>query len=326
MHEMVLVTGGAGFIGSHLCETLVALGHRVRVLAHYNSQRSIGNLVHLPKNLLNEIDIIFGDIQDATCVERAIDGCSVVFHLAALIGVPYSYLAPANYINTNVLGTLNVLQACRERKVRRVIHTSTSEVYGTALKPVIDEQHPLQGQSPYSASKIAADKVAESFFRSFGTPVVTVRPFNTYGPRQSERAVLPTIIIQALKRREVRLGNASVFRDYNYVADTVEGFILASRAKNVIGETINIGSGEWRSVSDMVGLVAELLGKRLKVTQETGRYRPADSEVLKLRCDYAKARALLGYKPAHSLKEGLRSTIAFYRRNLSMFSGNEYVV
>ena len=328
MHEreLVLVTGGTGFIGSHLCEKLVGLGYQVRVLAHYNSQRAIGNLAFLPKARLEKLEIVFGDIQDGNFVKSAVAGCSKVFHLAALIGIPYSYLAPVSYIQTNVLGTIHLLQACRELGVKRLIHTSTSEVYGTALYSPIDEKHSLQGQSPYSASKIGADKVVESYYRSFNTPVVTVRPFNTFGPRQSERAVLPTIIVQAIKGKQIVLGDLSPLRDFNYVLDTVKGFILAAEAGDAVGEVINIGSGKCHSVGDAVKLVGEIVGRDLKVTEDRKRIRPANSEVFKLQCDYTKAKNMLGYKPDYSLKKGLERSVAFYRRYLKNFSGKEYVV
>lgn len=325
-NRVAMVTGANGFIGSHLCEALVLLGYQVRAFAHYNSQNSVGNLRYLATDRLDQLEIIFGDIRDGDFVRNAVSGCSVIFHLAALIGIPYSYLAPASYFQTNILGTINILQACRELGVEKLVHTSTSEVYGSAVYSPIDEKHMLQGQSPYSASKIGADKAVESFHRSFHTPVVTLRPFNTFGPRQSERAVIPSIIVQALKQNRIQLGDLSPLRDFNYVEDTVQGFIKAAEIDRAVGETINIGSGTCYTVGSIVEIVGELMNRRLEVITEPKRFRPANSEVRKLQCDYTKAKEMLGYSPVYSLEKGLERTIEFYREHLDKFSGKDYAV
>ena len=322
--KRVLVTGAGGFIGSHLTERLVGLGASVRALVHYNALGTWGWLDFSP--VRDEIEVISGDICDRDSVLRAAQGVEIVFHLAALIAIPYSYHAPASYVRTNVEGTLNVLQAARERGVERVVHTSTSEVYGTARYVPIDEAHPLQGQSPYSASKIGADKLAEAFHLSFGLPVVILRPFNTFGPRQSARAVIPTIITQALANQEIRLGNLSPTRDLNFVLDTVEGFICAAASPAAIGKTINIGTGREISVGDLARLILGLLGKELPIVCEEERVRPAGSEVERLCADNRLAREVLGWQPRHTLEEGLRKTIEWMEGHLERYRPGLYVV
>jgi NAD dependent epimerase/dehydratase len=322
--KRILVTGAGGFIGSHLTERLVELGAKTRALVHYRSNGSWGWLDRSSRK--SDIEITAGDIRDRDCVMTAMRGADVVFHLAALIGIPYSYAAPASYVETNIGGTLNILQAARDLNITRVVHTSTSEVYGTARRVPIDEQHPLQGQSPYSASKIGADKLAESFFLSFGLSVVTMRPFNTFGPRQSARAVIPAIISQSLTGDVVSLGNLHPTRDFNYVENTVAGFIRCAESDDVAGQTINVGSGEETSIGDIVKKVAAILGKNVQVRQQEARQRPETSEVERLIADNARARKSLGWKPAVSLDEGLRRTIEWIRENLNEYRTDRYVV
>lgn len=308
----VLVTGGMGFIGSHLVERLVQDGARVKVLGRYNSHGSLGWLDHSPAR--GHFEPILGDVRDADLVRSCCQGVEVVFHLAALIGIPYSYLAPSSYVETNIQGTLNILQAARACDVGRLVHTSTSEVYGTALRVPIDEDHPLQGQSPYSASKIAADKLAESFHLSFNLPVVTARPFNTFGPRQSTRAVIPTIISQALAGDSVRLGSLSPTRDFNFVENTVEGFLALATAPEVVGKTYNLGTGKEISVGDLAALIFRLVGRELPVETEAARRRPEKSEVERLLADSTRARQDLGWSPRIGLEEGLQRTIEWMRQ------------
>jgi NAD dependent epimerase/dehydratase len=307
----VLVTGAAGFIGSHLVEALVARDMRVTCMVRYNSNSGIGNLSLLSETALSTLKIAAGDITDSDFVFRTVEGHDTVLHLAALIGIPYSYVAPRSYVRTNIEGTLNVLEAARRFGVKRIVHTSTSEVYGTARYTPIDEDHPLQGQSPYAASKIAADKLAESYFRAFGTPVVTLRPFNTYGPRQSARAFIPTIISQARTQDEVSLGAVTPTRDLTYVTDTVEGFIRAASIPGIEGETINLGTGEACSVGEFAHLILQMMGRAIPIRHDQTRDRPANSEVMKLISDNSKAHRLLGWKPCTSIADGLRKTIAF---------------
>lgn len=309
----VVVTGAGGFIGSHLTEELARRGARVRALVRYNSRGHWGFLEKPPRG----VEVRPGDVTDASFVDELIAGQDVVFHLAALIGIPYSYVAPNSYVAVNVQGTLNVLQACRRRRVGKLVHTSTSEVYGTALYTPIDEKHPLQGQSPYSATKIAADHLAESFHRSFGLPVAVARPFNTYGPRQSARAVIPTIITQVLRdKTEIELGDPSPIRDFNYVADTVAGFIAVAQSPRSVGQVVNLGSGRPISVGAAAARVFELTGRRVRIIQDRKRVRPAKSEVRELLCDNGKARRLLGWRPRWSLDEGLVATIDYLQRHL----------
>lgn len=324
MAERVLVTGAAGFIGSHLVERLVREGYAVRAYVHYNALSHWGHLEKLPPDVLGHVEIMPGDLADSFMVDHAVSGCALVFHLGALIGIPYSYTAPAAYVATNVTGTLNVLQACRRHGVRRLLHTSTSEVYGTAQYVPIDERHPLVGQSPYSASKIAADKLAESFFLSFSTPVVTVRPFNTYGPRQSARAVIPTIISQALKGPDVQLGSTETVRDFTYVEDTAAGFLAAARAAGVEGEVLNLGTGEAVTVGELVQRIGKIVGRTLAVRQDPVRIRPAASEVGRLISDNRRARTLLGWAPQVGLDAGLARTVDAIAASLGEYKTNVY--
>jgi NAD dependent epimerase/dehydratase len=321
----VLVTGAGGFIGSHLAQRLVREGCAVRAMLHYDSRPHRGNLEHVDPDILKHIEILSGDVQDAHFMIDAVCGCAAVFHLAALIAIPYSYHAPASYVQTNVLGTLNVLQACRSAGVQRVVHTSTSECYGTALYEPIDEKHPLQGQSPYSASKIGADKIAESFHLSFDLPVTTVRPFNTYGPRQSARAVIPTILAQLLAGEPaLRLGSLEPLRDFNFVDDTVEGFVAAARCDAAIGQTLNIGSGKKFSIGQLAQECMKITGRHVPMITDEQRVRPVHSEVGVLLCNYDKARQLTGWSPRVTLPQGLQLTGQFVQRHLSQFRVQEY--
>ncbi|HEU5131913.1 MAG TPA: SDR family NAD(P)-dependent oxidoreductase [Pyrinomonadaceae bacterium] len=322
--KKVLVTGAGGFIGSHLTERLVELGAKTRAFVRYSSTGSWGWLDQSP--LKNDVEVVLGDIRDQDTVTHALAGVDIVFHLAALIAIPYSYQAPLSYVRTNVEGTLNVLQAAQRTEAEMVVHTSTSEVYGTARTVPIDENHPLQGQSPYSASKIGADKIAESFHLSFGLPVVTVRPFNTFGPRQSARAVIPTIITQALNSSEIRLGNLEPTRDLNFVADTVEGFIKAAETPKAIGETINLGSGREISIRDLAALILKLMNRDMPIALEGARVRPENSEVDRLCADSRKGQSILGWTPKYSLEDGLTATIEWIRENSERYRTGIYVV
>ena len=315
--KRILVTGADGFIGSHLTESLVRLGCRVRALVLYNSFNSWGWLDHSAPEIKDALEVFAGDIRDPHGVKAAMQGCDVVLHLAALIAIPYSYHSPDTYVETNIKGTLNILQAARELGVERVVHTSTSEVYGTARYVPIDEEHPLQGQSPYSATKIAADQMALAFHRSFATPVAVIRPFNTYGPRQSARAVIPTIITQLLAgRREVKLGALSPTRDFNYVADTVQGFLAVARADRAVGEVINVGSGFEVSVGETARLIADAVGVEIEIVSDTQRLRPEKSEVERLLADNDRARRLAGWTPEYAgldgFARGLRQTVEWF--------------
>jgi NAD dependent epimerase/dehydratase len=309
--DRVLVTGADGFIGSHLVEALVRRGDRVRAFVLYNSFNHRGWLDHLDAAILTELEIVPGDIRDAERVRDALRGCAVVHHLAALIPIPYSYLAPASYIDTNVTGTLNVLQAARSLGVRKLVQTSTSEVYGTARFVPITEDHPLHAQSPYAASKIAADQLALSFKASFGLPVAIIRPFNTFGPRQSIRAVIPTVIVQALSgAQRIRLGATHATRDFTFVEDTVAGFLAVADSDRAIGEVINIGSDCEIRVDAVVEAVGRAVGRTLKIERDPERERPPTSEVERLRADNRKARDLLGWRPAHGGEAGFARAIA----------------
>ena len=323
----VAVTGGGGFIGSHLVEELARQGAKVRALVHYNHRNHWGHLEDLAPALRKRVEVRAGDVQDPHYMIDFTRGQEVVFHLAALIPIPYSYVAPSSFVATNVQGTLNVLQACRASGARRIIHTSTSEVYGTALYTPIDEKHPLQAQSPYSASKIGADAIADSFHRSFGLPVSIARPFNTYGPRQSARAVLPSAIIQlAAGRAKVRLGDLTPVRDFNYVADTVDGFLAIAASKRAIGETINLGTGRGVTVGAAVALLQKTMGTNVPVVRDGARLRPKKSEVFKLICDARKARRLTGWRPRRRLEEGLAEAAAYIRERLSDYKPDAYNV
>jgi NAD dependent epimerase/dehydratase len=327
----ILVTGAGGFIGSHLVEALVARNCAVRAMVQYNSRGTWGWLDAFPDDLKKRIDIFRGDIRDPNGVRTAMRGCDTVMHLAALIAIPYSYHSPDAYIDTNIKGTLNILQAARDLGVRKVVHTSTSEVYGTARFVPITETHPLQGQSPYSASKIGADQLAMSFYSSFETPVAIIRPFNTYGPRQSARAVLPTIIMQvASGRRVLDLGAITPTRDFNYVSDTVGGFIAVAASDMSVGEVINIGSNFEISIGDAAHLVGELMGVDLTIRTDDERIRPEKSEVARLWADNSLARKLLGWTPEFAgregLKRGLACTIDWFSRseNLARYKSGQY--
>ncbi len=322
--KKVLVTGADGFIGSHLVERLVAEGARVRAFVYYNSFGRWGWLDDSPA--ARETEVVAGDITDGDFVHEAMRDCEIVFHLAALIAIPYSYHAPRAYLRTNAEGTLNVLQAARTLGVARVVHTSTSEVYGTAQRVPIAEDHPLQGQSPYSASKIAADKLAESFHLSFGLPVVTLRPFNTFGPRQSARAVIPTIISQGLRGGKVGLGNLTPTRDLTYVTDTAEGFLCAGSADGIEGRTINLGTGREVSIGDLVTMIGDILGRKLECEVQDERVRPKGSEVERLLSDNTLARELMGWAPALTLEEGLARTVEWVRSNMEEFRRDGYVI
>jgi dTDP-glucose 4,6-dehydratase len=303
--KKILVTGADGFIGSHLTEQLVRQGHTVKAFVQYNSFNSWGWLDHCAEDVKGSFDIFSGDIRDPNGVREAVKGCDTVLHLAALIAIPFSYHSPDSYVDTNVKGTLNVLQAVRSEGIDRMIHTSTSEVYGSAQYVPIDENHPLQGQSPYSATKIAADQLAQSFFLSFNTPVVTIRPFNTYGPRQSARAVIPSIITQiASGQKNIKLGSLHPTRDFNYVADTVTGFIKAIEASSCIGETINLGSNFEISIGKTVELIASVMGADITITTEDQRLRPSGSEVERLWAANDKAKRLLGWEPQYGAADG----------------------
>lgn len=332
INRKVLVTGAGGFIASHLVERLVDLGAQVRAFVRYNSRNDPGLLGLLSREKLEQMEIVAGDLRDLSGLKDSMRDCQTVFHLGALIAIPYSYLHPQEVVETNVLGTLNILLAGRETPgLERIVHTSTSEVYGTALRVPIDEAHPLQGQSPYSASKIGADKLAESFHLSFGLPVVTLRPFNTYGPRQSARAVIPTIISQALTGDVIRLGNLDARRDLTYVSDTVEGFLLAAQSNQAVGQTINLGTGTEVSIGQLTELILDILDSdavqyRPRVEVEQGRLRPEKSEVQRLLSDNSKARELLGWQPQVDLHEGLRRTIQWVRDNLDRFDPGTYQI
>jgi dTDP-glucose 4,6-dehydratase len=320
----VLVTGAGGFIGSHLVEALLAMGASVRAFVRYTSRNDPGLLRDLGQADFARLEIIAGDLRDERAVREAARDCKIVFHLGALISIPYSYRHPVEVAETNFMGSLNMLTACLDASVERLVHTSTSEVYGTALRVPIDENHPLQGQSPYSASKIGADKLAESFFCTYNLPVVTVRPFNTYGPRQSARAVIPTIITQALANETVQLGNLETTRDFTYVDDTVRGFLLAAEARDVEGQTFNLGSGEEISIGDLAHTIIDLLHAPDEIVQDPERLRPEASEVLRLLSNNSLARQRLGWQPTFSLKQGLEHTIAWIREHLDRYRVGSY--
>lgn len=325
--KKVLVTGSEGFIGSHLTERLVELGADVTALVQYNSFNNWGWIDTFDKNVKESIKVVTGDIREYDGMKRIIKGQDVVFHLAALIAIPYSYLSPMAYVRTNVEGTTNVLEACRDFDVEKVVHTSTSETYGTALYVPIDEKHPMQGQSPYSASKIGADKIAESFYRSFNTPVATIRPFNTYGPRQSARAVIPTIISQVLAgKKEIKLGSLTPTRDFNYVKDTAEAFIKVAESDKTIGEVINAGSNYEITIGDTVKKIIEIIGSDVKILCDDERIRPEKSEVNRLWAENAKIKELTGWAPQYSIDEGLRETVEWIRNNMQYYKPDIYNV
>ncbi|MBA7467396.1 UDP-N-acetylglucosamine 4-epimerase [subsurface metagenome] len=310
--KTVLVTGAGGFIGSHLTEKLVDSGAKVRAFVRYNSRNDWGLIGTLPSHTKEKIEVIMGDLRDPETIRSVMKDVDAVFHLGALIAIPYSYIHPREVVETNIMGTLNILNAAKEYKPEKIIHTSTSEVYGTAQYVPIDEKHPLQGQSPYSASKIGADKLAESFYRSYDLPITTLRPFNTYGPRQSARAVIPTIITQALAQNKVLLGSLEPTRDLSYVNDVVDGFIKAAESERSIGEVINIGSGFEISINDLANKIISLIGKKVNIVSDSKRVRPPKSEVERLMADNSKAKELLNWEPKVSLDEGLRKTIDWF--------------
>jgi dTDP-glucose 4,6-dehydratase len=325
----VLVTGAEGFIGSHLVEALVAAGASVRAFVWYNSFSRWGWLEtpHVSGALIDAIEIFPGDIRDTGRVRAAVNGCDVVFHLASLIAIPFSYLSPGSYVDTNVGGALNVLEACRAEGVQCLVHTSTSEVYGTALRVPIDETHPLQGQSPYSASKIGADALAESYQKAFGLPVVTVRPFNTYGPRQSARAVIPTILSQLhAGATRLRLGSLAPTRDFTFVVDTVRGFLAAAGCEPALGHVVNLGSGREISIGDLARMLCEVTGQDAEIEVDPGRLRPSESEVERLCAGTGRAAAWLKWAPQVSLREGLQRTSDWIRAHPEAFKAAVYNV
>ncbi|MBI5643500.1 MAG: SDR family NAD(P)-dependent oxidoreductase [Deltaproteobacteria bacterium] len=330
-YKKVLVTGADGFIGSHLTEELVRRGYDVRAFVLYNSFNSWGWLDTADKEILKSIDVFAGDIRDPHGVKEALKGCEAVFHLAALIAIPYSYHSPDTYVDTNVKGTLNVVQAARELGLKKIIHTSTSEVYGTARFVPITEEHPLQGQSPYSASKIGADHIAMSFYSSFDTPVSIIRPFNTYGPRQSARAVIPAVITQIASGKEkIKLGALHPTRDFNFIRDTVSGFIAALESGASIGEIINIGSNYEVSIGDTVRFISEIMGANIEIETEQARLRPDKSEVERLWADNSKAKRLLGWEPEYGglegFSKGLEETVNWFKNpdNLKAYKTGIY--
>lgn len=326
---LVAVTGAEGFIGSHLVEALVASGHRVRAMAQYNSFSSFGWLETLDAETMSQVDVVLGDVRDPGSVRGLVDGAEAVYHLAALIAIPYSYQAPHSYVDTNITGTLNVLEAVRQLEIPRLVHTSTSETYGTAQTVPISEDHPINTQSPYAASKAGGDRLADSYFASFGTPVVTLRPFNTFGPRQSMRAVIPTVIGQvAAGERTITLGDLRPTRDFSYVRDTARAFLAVGTAPagSVVGRTFNAGTGGEISVGDLVQLIGKLMETDLDVIEDEQRIRPAGSEVMRLVCDASRLRDATGWAPDHSLEQGLEDTIAFFRdpANLARYKTDLY--
>jgi NAD dependent epimerase/dehydratase len=327
----VLVTGADGFIGSHLTEALVKNGFDVRAFVFYNSFNSWGWLDHCDSNVKGKFEVFAGDIRDPQGVRKAMEGCDGVLHLAALIGIPFSYHSPDTYVDTNIKGTLNILQAARDLGVSKLIHTSTSEVYGTAQFVPITEEHPLQGQSPYSASKIGADQIAMSFYSSFSTPITIIRPFNTFGPRQSARAVIPTIITQIENgKKKIKLGALSPTRDFNYVLDTVAGFMAALKSEKVVGEVINIGSNYEISIEDAAQIIAKVMGEKIEIVSDEQRVRPENSEVERLWAENRKALDLLGWKPEYGglegFKRGLQATVDWFKKpeNLSCYKSDVY--
>jgi len=323
--KWVLVTGAGGFIGSQLVEALLEQGANMRAFVRYTSRKDPGLLRQLNPEDFAKLEIVAGDLRDEHAVRHAIQGCQVVFHLGALISIPYSYHHPFEVAETNFMGTLNILMACHYLGVRRLVHTSTSEVYGTARQALIDEGHPLQGQSPYSASKIGADKLAESFFCAYNLPVVTVRPFNTFGPRQSARAVIPAIITQALAEGStIQLGNLATTRDFTYVSDTVRGFILAAEAGQVEGQVFNLGTGQETSIGDLARKIIQMVGRPVEIMLDPERLRPEPSEVLRLLSDNSLARQRLGWGPEVTLDEGLDQTIAWIRDHLDLYRVGTY--
>jgi NAD dependent epimerase/dehydratase len=325
--KKVLVTGAGGFIGSHLVEALLEKSADVRAFVKYNGRGDWGMISDLHKETQKNIEVISGNICDPFFVRKAVQGCDYVFHLAALIGIPYSYVAPNDYVSVNVQGTVNVLQACRDERTTRLIHTSTSETYGTAQYVPIDEKHPLQGQSPYSASKIGADKIVESYHNSFELPVVTVRPFNTFGPRQSARAFIPTVISQALMGDKLVLGSLEPVRDLTFVKDTAEGFIKVGLCDKVLGKAVNLGVGSGNTIKEVVEVILKIVGKEgMSIEQDPSRIRPAKSEVMRLISNNAVAREICGWQPRYSLEDGLVETVEWIKKNIDMYRSGTYAV
>ena len=325
--KKVLVTGAGGFIGSHLVEALLEKNAHVRAFVKYNSRGDWGFISELPRDVMKNVEVVSGNIVDPFFTRKAVHGCDYVFHLAALIGIPYSYVAPNDYVSVNVQGTLNILQACRDERTPRLIHTSTSETYGTAQYVPIDEKHPMQGQSPYSASKIAADKMVESYYKSFDMPVVTVRPFNTYGPRQSARAFIPTVITQALTQKEIFMGSLDPVRDMTFVRDTAEGFIAVGLCDKVIGQVVNLGVGHGDTIGTMVKTILKILEKEnMPIRQDSSRVRPVKSEVMRLISDNTIAREVCSWRPMYDLEAGLQQTIDWIKKNLALYKPEIYSV
>lgn len=322
--QKVLVTGAGGFVGSHLVEALVKDGAKVRAFVHYNSRNDWGMLEQLDRGILREIEVVAGDIRDGDTVRKIVNGCEVVYHLAALIGIPYSYHSPRDVVDTNVSGTLNILLAALDSNVEKIVHTSTSEVYGTAKFVPMDEEHPLSPQSPYAASKVGADQLALSFHRSFGLPVGIIRPFNIYGPGQSARAVIPTIIAQALKGNVVHIGSSYPTRDLTFVEDSVLGFISFAKPKKTIGEVVNLGSGYEISIEKIIDIIEKITNKKLKVVIDKKRIRPKKSEVDRLFSNSKKAEKLFDWKPKTRLEDGLRETILWIEKNIGKYKERIY--
>lgn len=323
----VLITGSEGFIGSHLTEKLVKIGAKVTALVQYNSFNNWGWIDTFDKNIKDSINVTTGDVREYDGVKRIIKGQEVVFHLAALIAIPYSYLSPMAYVKTNIEGTTNVLEACREYDVQKIVHTSTSETYGTALYVPIDEKHPMQGQSPYSASKIGADKIAESFYKSFDLPVATIRPFNTYGPRQSARAVIPTIISQILSgKNEIKLGSLTPTRDFSYVKDTAEAFMKIAESEKTVGQVLNTGSNHEISIGDLAKKIVDIIGEKVEILCDDERLRPEKSEVNRLWADNTKIKELTDWSSEYTLDTGLKETVDWIKDNMRYFKTDIYNV
>lgn len=324
--KRVLVTGAGGFIGSHLVDQLLAKEAEVTALVHYNSRSDWGMINHHSSLNYKNLKVILGDLRDQSLIQKIIDGVDIIFHLGALIGIPYSYIAPESYIDVNIRGTFNILEASRKGNIERLVQTSTSEVYGTAQYTPINEEHPLQAQSPYSASKIGADKLAESYYCSFNLPVSIIRPFNTYGPRQSARAIIPSIISQALINKKVLIGSTTPVRDLTYVSDTVDGFLKIGENKNSIGKVINIGNGNGITIGELASKIIAYINPSIEILSEKNRVRPTKSEVEKLICDNHRAADLVGWYPSTSLEEGLLKTIKFIEENKNIYRPNLYTI
>ncbi|NYB52943.1 MAG: GDP-mannose 4,6-dehydratase [Methanobacteriaceae archaeon] len=322
--KSIFITGAGGFIGSHLTEKLIEIGAEVKALVKYNSRNDWGMLEYLPEETISQVEVINGNLRDFESIFTATKDVDIIFHLGSIIAIPYSYINPKETIETNISGTLNVLNAAKENEVEKVVHTSTSEVYGTAEYVPIDEKHPLKGQSPYSASKIGADKIVESYYLSYELPVATLRPFNTYGPRQSARAVIPTIIMQALTSKTVHLGSLHPTRDYTFVKDTANAFIKTAESDKAIGEVVNAGSNFEISIGDLALKIFSLMDSDTEITTDVERLRPEKSEVERLWCDNQKAKELLNWNPETSLEDGLRQTIEWIENNLNFYKTGIY--